>query len=60
LTFLKRPELVALVRALAEQPDIRSALTHAEIPESQHAAYLQALRSLAATDMICPRNQEPR
>jgi mycofactocin biosynthesis protein MftB len=55
LTFLKRPELVAAVQALGEQPDVRSALLAAGIPVAQHAAYAQALRGLAATDMIRPR-----
>jgi putative mycofactocin binding protein MftB len=58
LTFLKRPELVAVVRALANQPDVRSALIHSGVPESQHPAYLKALRGLAATDMIRPRIAE--
>jgi len=57
LTFLKRPELVAVVRGLAEQPDVRSALTEAGISASQHAAYIAALRGLAATDMIRPRGR---
>jgi putative mycofactocin binding protein MftB len=57
LTFLKRPELVAVVRGLAEQPDVRSALGMAGIPESEHAAYCDALRGLAATDMIRPREE---
>lgn len=52
LTFLKRPELVAVVRSLAEQPDVRSALVAAGVPMSQHAAYAKALEGLAATDMI--------
>lgn len=52
LTFLKRPELVAVVRSLGEQPDVRSALLAAGIPEGQHAAYAKALEGLAATDMI--------
>jgi putative mycofactocin binding protein MftB len=55
LTFLKRPELVAVVRALAEQPDVRSALIAAGVPESQHVVYVEALRGLAASDMIRPR-----
>jgi len=55
LTFLKRPELVAVVRGLADQPDVRSALTEAGVPERQHAAYVEALRGLAATGMIQPR-----
>ena len=55
LTFLKRPELVAVVRGLAEQPDVRSALAEAGISADLHGAYVEALRGLAATDMIRPR-----
>jgi putative mycofactocin binding protein MftB len=55
LTFLKRPELVAVVRELAKAPDVRTALHRARVPEVQHAAYVAALRGLAATDMIRPR-----
>jgi putative mycofactocin binding protein MftB len=58
LTFLKRPELVAVVRGLSESPDVRSALRSAGIPEQQWAAYADALRGLAATDMIRPRAAE--
>jgi putative mycofactocin binding protein MftB len=58
LTFLKRPELVAVVRALAEQPDVRSALVDAGVPTSQHRAYVEALCGLAATDMIRPRTSQ--
>ncbi len=58
LTFLKRPELVAVVRALGEQPDVRSALVAAGVPQAQHATYCTALRGLAATDVIRPRDQE--
>jgi len=56
LTFLKRPELVAVVRGLAGAPDVRTALEDAGVPASQHAAYVAALRGLAATDMIRPRH----
>jgi putative mycofactocin binding protein MftB len=59
LTFLKRPELVAVVQALGEQPDVRSALTFAGVPDRQHPAYVDALQSLATTDMIRPRPSEP-
>ena len=55
LTFLKRPQLVAVVRGLAEQPDVRAALVAARVPEEQHTAYVDALRGLAAADMIRPR-----
>jgi putative mycofactocin binding protein MftB len=55
LTFLKRPELVSVVRELGAQPDVRSALVAAGVPAAQHAAYATALRGLAATDTIRPR-----
>ena len=55
LTFLKRPELAAVVQALGDQPSVRSALVAAGIPEAQHRAYADALASLASTDMIRPR-----
>ena len=54
LTFLKRPELVALVRALGEHPDVRSALVAAGVPEAEWPAYETALQGLADTDMIRP------
>ena len=58
LTFLKRPELVAVVRGLGEAPDVRTALENAGVPASQHLAYAAALRGLAATDMIRRRPGE--
>jgi putative mycofactocin binding protein MftB len=56
LTFLKRPELVEVVRALAGSASVRSALATARVPEAQFPAYLTALKGLAAADMIRPRN----
>ena len=58
LSFLKRPELVAVVQGLDAAPDVRAALVAAGVPESQHAAYAQALAGLAATDMIRPRTSD--
>jgi putative mycofactocin binding protein MftB len=58
LTFLKRPELVAVVQALAAHPDARSALVASGVPETQHQAYAKALDGLAATDMIRRRAGE--
>jgi putative mycofactocin binding protein MftB len=55
LTFLKRPELLAVVRALGEHPDARSALVASGVPAAQHAAYAQALEGLASVDVIRPR-----
>jgi putative mycofactocin binding protein MftB len=55
LIFLKRPELVAVVRGLASADDIRAALVAADVPESGWPAYLAALEGLAASDMIRAR-----
>jgi putative mycofactocin binding protein MftB len=55
LTFLKRPELLSLVRGLEGHDDVRSALASAQVPSAQWAAYVGALRGLAETDMIRPR-----
>lgn len=58
LTFLKRPELVTVVRELESQTDVRAALVAAGVPDEQHSAYAAALRGLAAADMIHPRAKE--
>lgn len=55
LTFLKRNELVAVVRALSDHPDVRSALASASIREADWPGYIAALEGLAATDMIRQR-----
>lgn len=55
LTFLKRPELVRVVQSLQDSGTVRQALTQADVPESQWPAYISALQSLAATDMIRAR-----
>ncbi|WP_200846770.1 mycofactocin biosynthesis chaperone MftB [Arthrobacter sp. 18067] len=52
LTFLKKPELVSVVRSLNQCTTVRAALMQAGIPEAQWHAYIAALHSLAATDMI--------
>lgn len=57
LTFLKRPELVAVVRGIGAAPDVRTALEAAGVPEKQWAAYVAALQGLADTDMIRPRHE---
>jgi mycofactocin biosynthesis protein MftB len=57
LSFLKRPELVAVVRSLETSRNVRSALEAAGVPDGDWAAYEAALRRLAATDMIRPRSE---
>ena len=55
LSFLKTPELVDVVRRLADCPDVATALREAGVPEADRPAYLVALRSLAAGGMITRR-----
>jgi len=52
LSFLKAPELVELVRDLGSHGSVRDAL--ADVPERRRDAFLRALASLAAADMIIP------
>jgi putative mycofactocin binding protein MftB len=52
LIFLRRHELVAVVQALGEHADARSALEAARVPQTQHEAYAKALQGLAARDVI--------
>ncbi|MEU5599803.1 mycofactocin biosynthesis chaperone MftB [Streptomyces sp. NPDC020298] len=59
LCFLKTPELVAVVRSLADHPDVHSALEQAALPAGQRTAYLSALAGLAAGGVIEPRPGEP-
>lgn len=58
LTFLKRNELVAVVRGLSGAPDIRAALEAAGIRDLDWPGYVAALKGLAATDMIRPRKSK--
>lgn len=53
LSFLKAPELVELVRVLADHPTLSDALQ--TVPQERRAGFDRALASLAATDMIVPR-----
>lgn len=52
LIFLKRPELVAVVRGLGSAADVRTALVAVGVPEESWPAYLAALAGLAESDMI--------
>ncbi len=55
LTFLKRPELVAVIAGLSAGADVREALQAARVPPAQWCAYLKALESLAAAGTSQPR-----
>ena len=60
LTFLRRPELVAVVRGLSEHRDLRSALQDAQVPKTQWPAYEQAIAGLVDSDMVRRRDPAPR
>jgi putative mycofactocin binding protein MftB len=55
LSFLKTPQLVAVVSGLADHPDVRSALDAAGVDPTQHPAYLRALAGLAGNGTIVAR-----
>jgi mycofactocin biosynthesis protein MftB len=52
LTFLKRPEIVSLVKELASHTTVREALIHHEIPEAHWPVYVDALRTLGEAQLI--------
>ena len=56
LSFLKTPQLVAVVSGLAAQPDVNAALDAADVVEGQRPAYLQALAGLADNGTIEERS----
>jgi len=55
LSFVRSPEVVDLLYALAEAPSVRHALTASPLPASRHPAVLAALRRLHDSEMICAR-----
>ncbi len=59
LSFLKTPELVAVVSGLEHHPDVHGALTAAGVEESQRPAYLRALAGLAGNGTIEERLPPP-
>jgi len=55
LSFLKSPQLLDVVRGLAEQPTARVACAQAGVPDGELPRYRAALAALAASRMIHPR-----
>jgi putative mycofactocin binding protein MftB len=55
LSFLKSPELLAVVRLLGNQPSARDACVAAGVPVGELPRYRAALATLAASRMICER-----
>lgn len=52
LSFLKDPDLLAVVRALGEHPTARDACTAAGVPDARLPAFARALATLAGSQMI--------
>jgi mycofactocin biosynthesis protein MftB len=52
LSFLKTPQLLTTVQALAEHSDVHAALAAAGVAPAQRPAYLRALAGLAASGTI--------
>jgi putative mycofactocin binding protein MftB len=55
LTFLTSPDMVAVVEALDDQPSVVGALRAAGVAERRWPAFLDALGSLEASDVIHAR-----
>ncbi len=55
LSFLRSPELLSVVQALAEAPSARAACADVGIAEEALPSYRAALARLAETDMITAR-----
>jgi mycofactocin biosynthesis protein MftB len=56
LSFVKTPELFAVVTALDSQPTARAACAQAGVRAADLPAYARALGTLAASTMICERS----
>ena|GEM_PF-186389 len=54
LVFLKSPQLVSVVRSLAEMPSANDAIS-AHVPAEQHTRYVDALASLLRSDLLSAR-----
>jgi mycofactocin biosynthesis protein MftB len=55
LTFVRAPELVELVRGLADHASLTAALAAASIDERRHDAFLRALAALERSEVIRAR-----
>ena len=55
LTFLRSPELVALVRELGSHPSLDDALAASPIDPKRWPSYRKALASLAEGDLLIPK-----
>ncbi len=55
LSFLRSPDIVAVVRALDDHETVRAALEHCEIAANRWPTFLSALSTLSESNMIQER-----
>ncbi len=58
LVFLRKPEVVSVVRALGEHPTVAEALAACGIEERRWPAFVKALDALAASNVIEERDHD--
>lgn len=56
LIFLKHPDIVAVVRELAHQPNLRSALETCGVDQDRWPAFVDALTNLQASEIVRERD----
>lgn len=52
LSFLKSPQLLAVVGGLASASTVEDALRDAGVPEAEYPRYVSALQTLCTSDML--------
>jgi putative mycofactocin binding protein MftB len=55
LTFLKHPDMVAVVRSLAEHATVRDALVACGVAEARWPSFVSALAHLETSELLCER-----
>lgn len=55
LVFVKHPDVVRVLRSLADHPSVRATLVACEIDESRWPAFCSALSSLLESEMLHER-----
>ena len=57
LVFLKHPDVVAVVKVLADHPTLAAALTACGVAERRWPSFVNAIGSLVDSDVIVPRTE---
>jgi putative mycofactocin binding protein MftB len=57
LVFLKHPDVVSVVSALAEHPDVAATLTACDVAPQRWPSFLTALTSLEASEILRERSR---